>query len=436
MFDPVPRPLEDKALDPAPVSRALRVRASLGLVALGALGALGTGACQAGPGTESPSAAQLARLPWDSVVTLARGTEVTWRMWRGDPSINAYVDEWVAPRLRERFGIRLRAVEGRGPELVNQFVVEREAGAVGGADLVWINGETFHNLTAEGLLQGPWAGTLPSAAWVDSASAIVMRDFEQDLGGFESPWGRVQFAIIYDSVRTPNPPGNVEELGEWILANPGRFTHDQTFTGVTFLKVLMYALGGGVSRFQGGFREEDYAAGSEAVLEWLGRHGPSFWREGTVYPSGVAELHRLFANGEVDFSMSNNENDAVTKARQGVLPATSRPLLLRDGTIANAHYLGIPFNARNPAGAMVVADLLLSPEAQLEKQRPEVWGDGTVLATDRLPPEWRSRFEALESDPRALPGDSLRRYALPEVSPLYHERLAEKWRRSVRRPGG
>ena len=41
-----------------------------------------------------------------------------------------------------------------------------------------------------------------------------------------------------------------------------------------------------------------------------------------------------------------------------------------------------------------------------------------------------------ESDPRALPGDSLRRYALPEVSPLYHERLAESWRRLIRRPGG
>ena len=40
---------------------------------------------------------------------------------------------------------------------------------------------------------------------------------------------------------------------------------------------------------------------------------------------------------------------------------------------------------------MVVADFLLSPEAQLEKQRAEVWGDGTVLALDRLPDPWRRR---------------------------------------------
>ncbi|MEO6879139.1 MAG: ABC transporter substrate-binding protein, partial [Gemmatimonadaceae bacterium] len=46
-----------------------------------------------------PSAAQLGALPWDSVAARARGTTVTWLMWRGDPSINAYVDHWVAPRL-------------------------------------------------------------------------------------------------------------------------------------------------------------------------------------------------------------------------------------------------------------------------------------------------------------------------------------------------
>ena len=84
-------------------------------------------------------------------------------------------------------------------------------------------------------------------------------------------------------------------------------------------------------------------------------------REGTTYPPDVAAMHRLFANGEIDFPMSNNQNEVVTKVRQGILPETARGLVLRDGTIANAHYLGIPFNAPNPAGAMVVADFLLSP---------------------------------------------------------------------------
>lgn len=389
-----------------------------------------------GSGSESGlDASTLAGLPWDSVVERARGSEVVWRLWRGDPAINSYVDEWVAPRLAERYDIRLRAVDGQGAELVNALVVEREAGARGGADLLWINGQTFHNLRREDLLQGPWAHALPSAAFVDSASTIVMRDFEQDLEGYESPWGRVQFALIYDTLRTPSPPRTVEELGRWIDEHPGRFTHDQSFTGMTFLKTLMYARAGGVERFEGGFDEDAYRVGRDSVFSWIEAHRDDFWREGNVYPSGVADLHRLFANGEVDFSMSNNENEAVTKARQGVLPESARPLVLREGTIANAHYVGIPFNAPNPAGAMVVADFLLSPEAQLEKRRPEVWGDGTVLDLDRLPDRWRARFDAIEDGPRAVPRDTLARYAVPEVAPEYHERLQEDWRRHVRDGG-
>ena len=379
-----------------------------------------------------PADAAIAGLAWDSVVALAKGTDVTWRMWRGDPSINRFVDEWVAPRARERFDITLTAVEGSGPAIVNQLLLEQEADSRGSADLIWINGETFHNLRQADLLFGPWSHRLPAARFVDSASPIVMSDFEQDPAGFESPWGLVQFALIYDTARTPDPPRSVAELERWIRAHPGRFTHDQAFTGVTFLKTLMYALGGGPEEFAGGFDSSAYAEASSRVWQWLDRVRPAFWREGETYPPGVADLHRLFANGEVDFTMSNNHNEVVSKVRQGVLPPTSRPLLLRDGTIANAHYVGIPFNARNAAGAMVVADLLLTPEAQFEKLRPEVWADGTVLGLDRLPPEWADSFRAIELGPMALPAESLARYARPEVAPEYHERIAADWRIRIR----
>ena len=85
---------------------------------------------------------------------------------------------------------------------------------------------------------------------------------------------------------------------------------------------------------------------------------------------------------------------------------------------------------------MVVADFLLSPEAQLEKEKPDVWADGSVLDVARLPEPWRTRFATLARDPRALPRDSLARYAVPEVSPRYHERLAADWRAHIRARSG
>ncbi len=385
-----------------------------------------------GCSTPEQSVVEVRTAPWDAIAAQARGTTVRWRMWRGDPAINAYVDDWVTPRLAAQFGITLQAIEGQGPDIVNQLRLEQTSRARGTADLVWINGETFAALQRDSLLFGPWAGRLPSAALVDSASPIVSHDFERRPDGFESPWGRVQFALIYDTVRTPSPPRTVAELSEWILAHPGRFTHDQGFAGATFHKIVLYATNGGVAGLQGGFSEAKWDAASPPLFAWLQRTRPAFWRGGTAFPPGVADLHRLFANGEIDFSMSNNQHEVLAKIRQGILPATSRALLLRDGTIANTHYLGIPANATNIAGAMVLANFLLSPEAQYEKARPEVWADGSVLARARLPVPWRARFDSLRQATGGLSADSLARYARPEIDAAWHDRVVATWRTRIR----
>ena len=44
---------------------------------------------------------------------------------------------------------------------------------------------------------------------------------------------------------------------------------------------------------------------------------------------------------------------------------------------------------------MVLADFLLSPEAQARKSDPAVWGDPTVLAMTKLTTEQRRLFEAI-----------------------------------------
>lgn len=396
--------------------------------------ALAVAAC--GGGTPAPRAADVAALPWDSVQALARGTTVTWRMWRGDPSINRYVDEWVTPRLAACCAITLRTAEGQGPDILQQLRLEAAAGAAGTADLAWINGETFAALQRDSLLGGPWAHRVPSAQFLDSSSVIIMRDFERPTNGFELPWGRVQFALVYDSLRTPSPPRTVAALADWIRAHPGRFTHDQGFTGTTFHKVVLYALNGGVGTFQGGFDETTWDTAGTRLFTWLEALVPYFWRDGRAYPQSVADLDRLFANGEVDFAMGNNHLGVATKVRRGTYPASARVLLLDDGMIANTHYLGIPANATNPAGAMVVADFLLSPVAQYEKQREEVWADGTVLDIATLSPEWQQRFAALASHPGAFPDSVAAARAVPEVVAEWHDRVVSEWRRRIRGRAG
>ena len=105
-----------------------------------------------------------------------------------------------------------------------------------------------------------------------------------------------------------------------------------------------------------------------------------------------------------------------------------RTYVLAGGSIGNTHFVAIPFNAKAKAAAMVVADFLLSPEAQLRKQDPTVWGDPTVLAMDRLDPADRRRFA---DQPRGVATLSPAELGptLPEPHPSWTTRLETEWRR-------
>ncbi len=58
------------------------------------------------------------------------------------------------------------------------------------------------------------------------------------------------------------------------------------------------------------------------------------------------------------------------------------------------HFLAIPVNAQAKAGAMVLANFLLSPRAQVRKADIKIWGDGSVLDRNKLPAGMQFRFGA------------------------------------------
>ena len=181
-------------------------------------------------------------------------------------------------------------------------------------------------------------------------------------------------AIIYDSLRVQNPFHNRAELAEWVRAHPGRFTIDVHFSGMTFLKSLLIDIAGGGNALQGPFDEEAYNRYATELWDYLNGIKKYFWKEGRTFPSGTAQMHQLFMNGEIDYTMSNNDGAVDNQVLQGVFPETSRAYVLDTGTIQNSHYLGIVHNAPHKAGAMVVINFLLSPEAQLKKMDPLVLG--------------------------------------------------------------
>ncbi|MEM8551691.1 MAG: ABC transporter substrate-binding protein [Pseudomonadota bacterium] len=335
---------------------------------------------------------------WDAVVADARGQTVDWYAWGGESRINDYIS-WVGEELSARYGVSVRQVKLTDTaEAVARVLAETVAGRTegGAVDLIWINGENFVSMKMQGLLHGEtWAEKLPNWGLVDLrrfASAIQI-DFGVAVEGQQSPWGRAQLVMLHDGART-DPPASLEELIAFAAANPGRFTYPQppNFVGTSFLKqVLLDTVPDRAVLMEpaGENGEEVVRAHMLPALEAL---HPHLWRGGAAFPQNVADLRRLFADGELAIALTHNPSDALAGVRDGLLPPTATVAAFDAGTLGNVHFVAIPHNANDKAGAMVVANFLLSPEAQARKADPDVWGDPTVLAVERLPEDARGSF--------------------------------------------
>ncbi len=368
-------------------------------------------------------------MSWDAVLAEAEGKTVDLMMWMGDPQINGYINDFVKPALKEQFQIDLNVINGQGNTVVQTLMAEKQARRPESEiDLMWINGETFYQLRQIEALWGPWTSHLPNAQFIDFDNPFIGTDFQQPVDGYECPWGNVQMALIYDSVRVANPPQNRVELQRYVEGNPGTFTFDNQFTGLTFLKTLLIDIAGGPGSLSGPFDEEKYNTYAPQLWDYLRDLKPNMWKSGTNYPEGVAPMHQMFANGELHFTMSNNDAEVDNKIRQGVFPETARAYVWEIGTIQNSHYMGITDRSGDKAAAMVVVNFLISPAAQYQKMQPKVWGDGTILSMEKLPEEWQMKFADIPGRTYAPDRSEIQDRALMELAPEYMIRLAEDFR--------
>jgi putative spermidine/putrescine transport system substrate-binding protein len=376
------------------------------------------------------------KLNWEEVVKTAQGQTVDWYMWGGSPTVNKYVNGFLADNLKKTYDITLRQVPVKDiAEVVSKLVVEKQAGkeSGGSVDLMWINGENFRTCKSGNLLYGPFAAILPNIKYVDRTSPTVANDFGTPVDDMESPWGSAQMVMIYDSARISEPPQSIPALIDWIRNNPGRFAYPAPpdFTGSAFVRHFFYNTAGSVDKWQGDYTDEELRLAADATYRQLLELKPFLWRKGSTYPESPVRMNTLFADGIIDFSFSYNQGEASRNIVDGLFPETVRTYVFEEGTISNTHFVAIPYNAKDKAAAMVVANYLLSPEAQLEKANSQVWGDFSALKPDRLPREWQEKYRDLPRGKATLSDSQLQSHQLPEPPSKILIHLEKGWEKHV-----
>lgn len=445
----------------APIPGVSRRRLLSGLV-------LGGAAVAGGP---RPLAAQsgfyavaLGDDPWAAVLQRGRGQVVQFHAWAGDEATNAFID-WAGARLRVLHDITLRHVPltdtteaiarlqppapmpppepdapspgdaaiGVAPADAATAPAPADADAANAPlpiDLLWFNGP--HILTpAQQAGLRRFAETLPNFQLVDTLGKPgTLVDFGTPVAGRAVPWRLSQAVLLYDSARVPHPPLSMLAMPDWARANPGRLTHPQPrdLLGATFLKQALYEMVPHPMVLTNPASAENFTLITAPLWEWYATLRPHLWQQGRRVPADAPAQGRLLQEGEVDLIISLNPGEASMAIAAGLLRDTIRSYVPTRGSIGHASFLGIPESAKQPEAAMLVADFLLSPEAQAQAQHPAVLGSPTVLDLARLSDADRQRFESLPAGVATLSNAALGA-SLPEPHPSWATRLAEEWER-------
>ena len=337
---------------------------------------------------------------WAAIEAEARGQTVYFNAWAGSEPINSYIS-WAAELVKARFGINLEHVKiADTAEVVRRVHDEVKAGKTeGSADLVWINGENFRAMKAEKLLFGPFAGELPNFKYVDTeGKPTTLVDFAEATDGLESPWGMAQLTFFGDGAKISSPPKSMDELVEFAKANPGRVTYPAPpdFHGTTFVKQALIESITDRSFLPLPAEREEFARLTAPLFDLLDRLHPHLWREGKQFPQSQGQLKQMLADGELLMALTFNPNEPANLVASGELPRSTVAWQHRAGTIGNTHFVAIPVNSGATAAAQVVANFLLSPEAQGRKADLKIWGDPTVLALNKLSDEEVKFFETAD----------------------------------------
>ncbi len=377
-----------------------------------------------------PSLADTDPADWAAVIEKADGQTVYWNAWGGSTTTNDFI-AWVGSRVAEDYGVTLEHVKlSATSDAVTRVVAEKDAGENddGAIDMIWINGANFSAMKEADLLFGPFAEQLPNWQFVDVEGKTVQTDFTVPVEGYESPWAMAQVVFIHDTADMPDRLGDMAALQDWAAANPGRFTYPQPpdFLGTTFLKQVLVDILPDASVLAEPVSDDSYDEVTAPLWAYLDDLTPNLWRQGRAYPTTGNAQFQLISDGEVDLAISFSPGAASTAIANNELPPTVRTFVLDKGTIGNASFVAIPYNSGSKEGAMVVANFLISPEAQARAQDPEVLGYGTVLNMAALSDEDRAVFDSLELGIATLPPAELGT-AQAEPHPSWMTRIADDW---------
>lgn len=372
-------------------------------------------------------------MSFEQLVEAAKGSTVTFYGWGGDDNLNAWLDDYYAPRLKEKYDITLERVPMNIDDILSQLQGEMTAQKKDGdIDMIWINGENFKTCKENNMLYGPFSETLPNyQTYIDGTDEENLADFCYPIEGYEAPYGKAQLVMIADTAVTPDLPTDAQAFMEFCKKYEGKVTYPALpdFTGSAFVRNIIYDICGYEQFMDMAADKETVKAAIEPALQYLRELNQYLWNDGTTFPTDSVTLTNMFADGEIVIDLSYEAYSPATQIENGVYTATTQAFQFDKGTIGNTNYIAIAGNSANKAGALVAINEMLDPEVQAS--RFATIRTVPVVDYNKLSDEQKATFDAVDLGMGVIPQDELLSKRLPEMPSSLVPIIEEIWTEEV-----
>lgn len=320
-------------------------------------------------------------------------------------SLNLYTDlnstvalNWLksnmVPHMETKLGVKIHIITLNYAELRDKLKNEKiNEVTTGSADLLVMSKSGFKQLKDQGLLYGPFSNKLPNAAMNQAADSYENANFDgTTTDNMAVALGKNQLVLFYDEDKMEIPPQSLSEFKAYINSNPGKVALPSLDTqeGQAFVQTLAASLCDQKKLYEKSLKPAEMNAIFAPVANFLKEVKPNLYQQGQTPPASANEMDKLFKGGQISFSMSMDQNRAVTMTKEEKMPDGAKATVLSSGTTGMVYYGIIPFNSANKSGAMAVLNEWLSGEMQGDKYDSKNWGD--------LPSVDPMRMEKTESE--------------------------------------
>lgn len=317
--------------------------------------------------TAGSSGSSDAGAPADSGAPADAGASGTVHLWAtGSDNVRQIFESLVEKFNAQSDSVKVELnfmLSGTGTQtMVDMLAAAYKAGQTNtDYDLVDLGGDDFSRILSligsEAFLKVD-KSKIPNAASVDAEPA--------EGADILQPYRGTTVVLAYNSETVPTPPKTLDELVEWMKANPGRFAYNVPGTGGAgdaFVRTAVYNY------------IEDEEAWSSDDEKWMEQWDSGFEFLASIHPymytSGGTVTYPNKNQGALDL-LSNKEIDMcpmwadmlLSQRSAGTVPACMKMTTITPPFTGSLQGMAIPAFGSNPEGAYKFIDYLLSAEAQ------------------------------------------------------------------------